>query len=667
MRRPDSSEPAEKAGNRDGPGTLRDDRFYKGESDMKAKSFSFFIHILIWGAFLPAGIQTVLAQRVRVESPSPQNKLVYGEAFRIEYDAASFFTGPLRDTPEITLLVYTNMLDLPKTTPMEKEDGVWIATITVRDTSVKMILFAFRAETPLDMRPKENLDTNDGYYWDALVCDQRGTVVEGAYQARAASYTGLGGTRVEDLDMALQAVETEMKLYPDNLSARSLYYSILLRDFEYSEEVRDRIDNDIHAQLRKRSEDTETLQFAIHSYQMIGMRDEAEELEDRLVRLNPRGEKAAQREFYSIMNIEEAQERMSALDRFLRNYPDTQSADFALSNLASTAIELNDTTRMIEVGDRILNESVSLAGASSLAGLAGALTEKLWALNRAISYAQRALELLQAQAYSMRPPDVPVQEWKQQILTTEARYRDILGWALIQQGSLDSGLSMLEEAEKGTSQPAVHYHLGLALEKTGQTDQALIQLARAVAHGGDVAELAWDEFYRIWDQLGRTEEDGEAFLDEQGAWLQEDFRGRILSLRNVRPAPDFELEARAGGWVRLADQRGSVILLCFWASWSQSSQMLFNDLEALAGMYGQDVLFLAIAADRDIRSTERFLQKNPTEITVLYNDGTDSDYGLQGVPTLFVIDARGNIHFEHRGYKPNIQAILSLELDDLLQ
>ena len=63
---------------------------------------------------------------------------------------------------------------------------------------------------------------------------------------------------------------------------------------------------------------------------------------------------------------------------------------------------------------------------------------------------------------------------------------------------------------------------------------------------------------------------------------------------------------------------------------------------------------------------DRFLKDKQVELPILYNDGTDKDYGLQGVPTVFVIDAKGNIHFEHRGYKPDIKEILSIELEDLL-
>jgi hypothetical protein len=53
-------------------------------------------------------------------------------------------------------------------------------------------------------------------------------------------------------------------------------------------------------------------------------------------------------------------------------------------------------------------------------------------------------------------------------------------------------------------------------------------------------------------------------------------------------------------------------------------------------------------------------------MTVLLNENLEKLYGLQGVPVLFVIDQDGNIHFEHKGYRPDILQVLDVELRDLL-
>ena len=140
----------------------------------------------------------------------------------------------------------------------------------------------------------------------------------------------------------------------------------------------------------------------------------------------------------------------------------------------------------------------------------------------------------------------------------------------------------------------------------------------------------------------------------------------MLSQRNVRPAPDFELEDRNGRGVRLSDQKGTIVVLCFWASWSQSSWDMLKSLHTLSRTYGQDILFLTIATDVEYSTVNDYVKKRKIYLPVILNDGIDQDYGLHGVPTLFVIDAEGNIHFEHRGYQPEIMEMLTIELEDLI-
>lgn len=61
---------------------------------------------------------------------------------------------------------------------------------------------------------------------------------------------------------------------------------------------------------------------------------------------------------------------------------------------------------------------------------------------------------------------------------------DTLGWVLTQQGDAALGLPYLRTAQtRLPDNPEVSYHLGIALHRQGQTDEARVHLARAVASG----------------------------------------------------------------------------------------------------------------------------------------------------------------------------------------
>ncbi len=596
-----------------------------------------------------------------------KNHLYYGEPFTIKYKTSQSKITKFPTNPAgMRILIYKNLLDTPETLEMKKKNGIWETVFTLKDSSVKMIMFAFQAEDSLGLRAASLIDNNNGNFWDFLVYDKTGKPVRGAHLARALSYTGFGGKRKEYLDLALEEIKKELSLYPDNFSARSLAYTILLRKNGFSNETRKGIEKEVDSILQKYPQNEIVLNFAAESYRMIGKIDKAQKIESRLIQLNPIGNQAAGKALSKIMKLEKPEKRASQLEKFLVEYPNSAFTEFALSNLASAAIELDESTKMIEIGDELLKIATTPAGASGLAGIAGVLSEKKIELDRAVAYARKALDLIRSASFSSRPPEISPDEWKEQLRTTKARYKDIIGWAYFQKGEFHKALTELKSAAEVISQGGVYYHLARVLQQTGNTDEALINYARATAFGEEIGDKAYEDFQTLWSQTNKNPDEMEAFLDKQVKWVEENYKEKVLSYRSVRPAPEFELEDLSGGWVRLSDQKGNVILLCFWASWSKSSQLLLKELEHLADAYDQKVLFLTITTDVNISSARRFVRKEDIPFSVLVNDGTDQKYGVQGVPTLFVIDKNGNINFEHKGYNPDISRVLEIELEDLL-
>ena len=592
--------------------------------------------------------------------------LTYNKPFSIRYRFSQYSPRALQKNAKgISLLLYTNPLNDPEKIPMERIDSTWEARITVKDTSVKMVLFAFQGEDSLGLRSELLLDNNGGRYWDLLIHDARGWPVRGAHQARAISYTGYGGKRRQDLDEALIEIRKELRLYSDNYSARSMLYNLLLRRTDYAHNTRLDIEDEIDEILSKNADDEAVINFAIGGYRMIGETETAQDLENRLIMKNPKGDQAAMKAFDAIMQIQKPADRAEKLETFLSEYPSNRFTEFALSSLASAVIEIDDSTRIEGVGDRLLELASTPGGAAGLSGLAGLLAEKGIELDRGSAYIQRAIDIIRSASSSDPPPNVSSGEWIDRIQTTEARYRDIYGWILFQQDRYEESLDELREAARSMLQPIVFYHLGVVLERSASTADALVHYARAASFGGEMGDLSYTAFESLWSRtLGDTS--STRFLEKQEAWVDSIYRERILSKRSVRPAPDFELEDITGGWVRLDDQEDTVIILCFWATWSEASRYLLKELEKVAETFGQKVLFLTIAVDTDYEEIEKAVRRQGIIFPVLLNDETDRDYELRGVPAVFLIDTLGHIHFEHQGFRPDIENVLIVEIDDLL-
>lgn len=137
----------------------------------------------------------------------------------------------------------------------------------------------------------------------------------------------------------------------------------------------------------------------------------------------------------------------------------------------------------------------------------------------------------------------------------------------------------------------------------------------------------------------------------------------------TKPAPDIVLRTQDGAAVRLADLKGNVVLVDFWASWCPPCKASFPALDALYREYrDRGVEVLAINLDERQRDADAFLAEHPHTLTVLFDPkGTSAAaFGVQGMPSSFVIDRDGIIRFTHQGYTGNVDTSYRQELAHLL-
>lgn len=118
-------------------------------------------------------------------------------------------------------------------------------------------------------------------------------------------------------------------------------------------------------------------------------------------------------------------------------------------------------------------------------------------------------------------------------------------------------------------------------------------------------------------------------------------------------APDFELKEMNGGTFRLADHRGSVVIVNFWATWCPPCRAEVPDFVALQDQMRDDgLVIVGVSVDEEgFDVVEPFAAEFGINYPLVVDDGTVTRKfnDVTVLPTTFIVDRNGVIQNRVRG------------------
>ncbi|HWZ63950.1 MAG TPA: TlpA disulfide reductase family protein [Steroidobacteraceae bacterium] len=100
--------------------------------------------------------------------------------------------------------------------------------------------------------------------------------------------------------------------------------------------------------------------------------------------------------------------------------------------------------------------------------------------------------------------------------------------------------------------------------------------------------------------------------------------------------------------------KGRVVYVDFWASWCAPCRESFPWMNRLQQELGpKGLVIVAVNVDRERAEAERFVHEHPPRFRIVFDaDGSlPEKFGVQGMPTSFLIDRDGHIRSRHDGFR----------------
>jgi peroxiredoxin len=328
--------------------------------------------------------------------------------------------------------------------------------------------------------------------------------------------------------------------------------------------------------------------------------------------------------FMKVRGIDDAEiapkEKMAKLEQTLQLKPGRVMRRFTLETLFKIAEKEKDAAGVVKYGDEL--RAIDPTDFAAPARMAMVLLEQEKSFNQALRYARMAdeatTEFRPMQPGPMEDPEL-LKDW-----FPENRQREIY---------------------RNQRALALGAH-GWALSKLGKHHEAAAKLRQAVEIGRSERNLS--HLAEVLRKLGRTEEAEKIALE-----ANHEYAKAIISRFTNQPAKDFQLAALDGRKIKLSDLRGKVVMINFWATSCGPCIVEMPHLVKLYEQYrdrGVEILAITTDAEADRHAVPPFAKKYALNFPVLYDEGMEKAYQVNGIPTTFFIDKEGNVRYRSVGF-----------------
>ncbi|MCF7808775.1 MAG: redoxin domain-containing protein [Candidatus Marinimicrobia bacterium] len=364
----------------------------------------------------------------------------------------------------------------------------------------------------------------------------------------------------------------------------------------------------------------------------------------------------------TLLNELEFEEWMDFAYELAKNYPEKYEAAVILAQGSERALMENDSEQFSKFYGLLKNYPEN--GALEMSDQIAIGNQLAWIMSTQNMLPNMAQEVIEFTIKSFNA-NADSLEYRDQIgAAVYATQAVVYSSAGDQEGALEAYSASIDHYE----QPEALIQRALILEEQGDLSAALEDFVTALGLSPNQPMLT-NKVKELYTALNPGQ-DATQFINDLQVSLNEKRREQVLAETIYLEAPQFSFSDFSGKTYTNMNQMGKVVFVDFWATWCGPCRRELPEFQKFYEMHKNDprVSFIAASTDAEKQKVQPYVDEMGFTFPITYDEGNATKFGVEGIPSLFIIGPQGKIRYKIVGFDPDKDFIAEMNwrLESLL-